>query len=213
VAVAVATAASAQQSGTTAPKPPQTKPGVTVAPGTQTVIPNAQVQQDPVAEAERMMTAAKTNAVLMNCRGPLALEVTAKHPTDASKGVSLKLSFNEAASAGNIQPGQCWRQGGFALTMGATLNNRTGKGEVLHDPAIKGCPLFKTLRIENGAIKDFTLNENTTAYSIMDAATKAGPVSIETRWIDHRLSGGGSGPGRYVAVVPDGTTAAAVGCR
>ena len=221
VAALAATASAQTPNGTTLPKPPagakpqpqgSTKPLV-AAPRTAPA-PTAQVQRDP-------FEVARTTDTALNCKGPLRLEVMQNDPRDGSKGVTMKVIFNEAASATNIQPGQCWRTGGFrimAITAdGVSLSADQGKGEIVHSPDLKKCPLMKSYALEGGKLKDTQVNDGTIAYSFVDAATTTGPVTLWTRWLDQKggvpVGSTRTGYGRYAPVFGDAVTPGVPGCR
>jgi hypothetical protein len=220
IATMAATASAQTPNGTTLPKPPAaTKPQATgkplvAAPGAPTTRPSGLIQRDP-------FEVARTTDTALNCRGPLRLEVTQNDPRDGSKGVSMKVIFNEAVSATNVQPGQCWRTGGFRLAGitadGVSLSADQGKGEIVHAPDLKKCPLMKSFAIEGGKLKDPQVNDGTVAYSFVDAATSTGAVTLWTRWLDHKggvpVGSTRTGYGRYAPVFGDGVTPGVPGCR
>jgi hypothetical protein len=216
VVTLAATAAAQTPNGTTLPKPtvkPATKPAITAAPPTVKA-PTAQPQRDP-------FDVARTTDTALNCKGPLRLEVMQNDAHDGSKGVTMKVIFTEAASATNIQPGQCWRTGGFrimAITAdGVSLSADQGKGEIVHSPDLKKCPLMRSYAIEGGKLKDQQVNDGTIAYSFVDAATTTGPVTLWTRWLDQKggvpVGSTRTGYGRYAPVFGDALTPGAPGCR
>lgn len=206
MAAVAATTAFAQQGTQTAPKPK-----ISVAPGTTTAkAPTMQVQQDPA-------TVARNTDATLSCTGPLRLEVLQRDQFDGSKGVEMKLIFTEAASATAIQPGQCWRTGGFSLSDGVLLGGGKGKGEMAHAPDLKKCPLMKSYTIEGGKLKDAKVNDGTIAYTMVDAAQSTGRINITTRWIDQKggvnPGSGASGHGRYSIQFGDAVTPGVPGCR
>ncbi len=212
---ALAAAAFAQQ-GANPPqtKPtPNTKPSVAVAP-TKPV--TATLQADPAAAWQQAQANARDHSSMMSCQGPLTLEVRAKDPRDAAKGVTYLLSFKEASAANNVKPGECWRAGGFTFGSGAnegSLNRGLKKGDILYDPPVTKCPAIKTMKIENGKVTG-TFNEVIYSETMFRAASNTGPHSFDTKWLNFNGPGGqADGWGHFVAVSGDAVTPAVAGCR
>lgn len=176
--------------------------------------PTAQVQRDP-------FEVARTTDVNLSCVGPLRLEVLQIDQYDGSKGVMMKLVFKEAASATNIQPGQCWRQGSFMLSgitaEGVSLNAAKGKGEMFHNPDLKKCPLMKSFAVDGGKLVETRVNDGTIAWTMVDAATRSGPMTFGSRWVDMKggvpVGSSATGWGRYTMSFGDAITPGVPGCR
>lgn len=221
VVASFASTALAQQgsapSGTTLPRPAQgqgkqptvnpsaTKPATT-KPATGLVPAGSQPSW------EQAQANARQHSAMLTCQGPLSLEIRAKDPRDASKGVSYLLSFNEAASAANVKPGECWRQGGFQFGDG-NLNRGLKKGDIFYEPPVIKCPAIKTMKIENGKITG-TFNEVVYSETMFAAASGPGRFAFETKWLNFNdPSGQASGWGHYIGVSGDAVTPAVPGCR
>jgi hypothetical protein len=207
-AIALAASATAQV--------PSSGPQVNRAPPAQAVKPptaqvgNATVS-NPGADWVQQQQRARQTIAIMRCRGPLALEIRTTYPNDGSRGSELTLSFNEAASITTIQPGECWRDGGF--TFGAnSLNRGMKKGSILHQTKLDKCPLFTSMKFEGGKLATYALNETIVSDTMLKSAMIAGPFEFDTLWLDFNSSTGLPGAGRYVVAEP-GTTIAAMGCR
>ncbi len=176
--------------------------------------PTATIQRDP-------FEVARTTDVNLSCMGPLRLEVTQNDQYDGSKGVGMKLVFKEAASATNIQPGHCWRQGSFLLAGitadGVSLNAGKGKGEMFHNPDLKKCPLMKSYAIDGGKLVEQRVNDGTIAGTMVDAATRAGPMTFASRWVDHKggvsVGSSNTGWGRFTMSFGDAVSPGVPGCR
>src|SRR5262249_35642732 len=128
-------------------------------------------------------------------------------------GSSLLLSFTEAASATNVQAGQCWRAGGFQFGEG-NLNRGLKKGDIIGPVDVKQCPLFKSMKFEGGKISAWQPNESVLTDQMLRAATQAGQFTFSTKWLNFNdATGQPSGWGHYVAVAGDALTPAVPGCR
>ena len=220
IAATVSTSSALAQQGGSQPKPPQIPQGQTIT-KPLVVPPNAVIKPAPAAPARDPFEVARTTDVTLQCLGPLRLEVVQADPHDGSKGVGMKLIFKEATSASNIPAGSCWRQGGFMLAGitadGVSLNAGKGKGEIFHNPDLLKCPLMKSFALEGGKLVDPKVNDGTIAYMMIDYATQTGPLSFQTKWVDHKggvpVGSTATGYGRYTMSFGDAVTPGVPGCR
>jgi hypothetical protein len=203
--------------------PPSGAP-INRGPATQTVKPPVQplgnvVASNPAGDWTQFQANARNRSATLTCQGPLTLEVKAKDPRDASKGVYYLLSFKEAAAARDVKPGECWRDGGYSVGSGsqtASLNRGLKKGDIFYDPPVIKCPAINTMKIENGKVTG-TFNETLYSDSMFRAASESGRHAFITKWLNSNDSTGqASGWGHYVAVPYDEVlpaSPAVPGCR
>lgn len=214
-----ASAAYAQQgsppSGTTLPQPGQIKPPTVNPNATKPVITKPATGIAPSSSVptwDEAQSRARSSSAMMECQGPLTLEIKANDPRDAAKGVHYLLSFKEAASATSVKPGECWRTGGFQFGDG-NLNRGLKRGDILYEPVVIKCPAIKTMKIENGKVTG-TFNENVYSERMFAAASGAGRFAFETKWLNFNdATGQANGWGHYVAVFGDAITPGVPGCR
>lgn len=147
--------------------------------------PNVNVKQAAPATAPAADDAkAKTQVAVFSCKGPLQLEMVSSGSAP-SLTTDLVLNFTGAESAAAVQPGQCWRAGGWGFPR--SLGERRAGRLVLSYP-LGPCPMFQTLKMSNGRITDFKLttqgNGGKFAWSMLEAAAQPGrTLTIDTRFL------------------------------
>jgi hypothetical protein len=167
----------------------------------------AQVIQQPLPNISRgpavpvnVRTEAANRPAIMNCVGPLTVRVTQVSPDRHAQGTDIEADFAPAASATDIRPGQCWRNGGWGNGL---LMDPGGRGVIRYRALLGNCPLVSSMRTANGAVAEILSNDRINGQTLLNAGIRAGRFSIETRYFG-RPDGSSSAPTGYIAVNAEG---------
>jgi hypothetical protein len=127
---------------------------------------------------------AKKQLAEFTCKGPLELEYLTSGSAPAITN-DFVLHFVGAESATSVQPGQCWRAGGWGFAR--SLGERRA-GRLLLSYPLGNCPMLQAMKLSNGRISEFKVttqgNGGKFAERMLEAATNPGhTLSIGTRFL------------------------------
>lgn len=147
---------------------------------------------------------AKQFAKGFKCKGPLDLEYLAADPRTSSEPHQFVMKFVAAESLGGLQPGQCWRAGGWGFP---TSLGSGRAGRLLFGFPLGACPLFQSMKLSGGRVTEFamTVQGRGGAYAsrLFEAASKPGAaLDVDAKFLF------GANPGTpaatYRVTAPDG---------
>jgi hypothetical protein len=155
----------------------------------------APLQQGPPTEAQIRATreAAMGTTANLICRAPLWINAEAMTAFDATDGMSIEARFQPATSRTTIQPGQCWREGGWGN--GALMGDAGGAITYLAMPG--PCSMFTSLGMRNGALTEIRPLDGVAFVLFNLGRAEAGEATVPTTYLGVTNSG---------AAQPDRTT-------
>lgn len=109
------------------------------------------------SDAERTRNAAMSTAAILRCRGPLTLDIKKHTNSPSDIRYFFTLSFQPAASAESIAPGQCWRNGGWG---DGALMPADGMGLLRYESIVGACHLFDDMRIADGRVSNIASSDD-----------------------------------------------------
>jgi hypothetical protein len=157
-----------------------------------------------VEEIEAARRAAYQTSAIMDCQGPLRVEVSQVRADDARQGTMVQAFFTAATSASDMGPGKCWRRGGWG---NGALMGSDNQGVILYQAILGTCPLVSTMRFENGALAEITTNDRIVGMSLIELGRSRASMAVDTTYLGRVDSGrGASGPTRYTGVAAVGAS-------
>jgi hypothetical protein len=157
-----------------------------------------------VEEVQAARAAAYRTPAIMECQGPLRVEVSQVRADDPRQGTVIQAFFTAAASARDMGPGKCWRRGGWGDGM---FMNSDNQGVIIYQALLGTCPLVSAMRFENGALSQITTNDRVVGMSLIELGRSRVPMAIDTTYLGRLDPGtGATGPTRYTGVNPVGAS-------
>lgn len=141
----------------------------------------------PATEAEINATrqnASSTNGNMV-CEGPLVVSADSLLTSDVRAGLVIRATFTPATSAASVQPGQCWREGGWGG--GALMRTTTGTLEFVSRQG--PCAAIPQLRFRNGAVTDLAAIDTPATDLLNLGRAGLGEVTLVTRYAGVDTSG------------------------
>lgn len=186
----------AQSAPPPAPRIPTQAPRITTPP-VQTPAPTGRAPTLEEVQAARLQ--ASNTSAMLNCTGPLRVQVQQRDPNDARSPTHFSVFFRPAASATNVRAGQCWRTGGWG---NGALIDMSGEGVIYYETRLGNCALLRSMRIENGNVAEWGLVDSYAPRVMLEMGTRAGLHTIETKY-GGSITEAGSGPRLFNAQRPE----------
>jgi hypothetical protein len=147
---------------------------------------------------------AKQFAKGFTCKGPLELEYLAADPRASAEPHQFVVKFVGAESAANVQPGQCWRSGGWSFPTGLPSGRA---GRLLFSFPLGACPLFQSMKVSGGRVTEFTMTTQGRggeyATRLFNAASKPGAtLNVDAKFLFG--ANAGTEAATYRVTAPDG---------
>jgi hypothetical protein len=148
----------------------------------------APLPQGEMTDAQRtaLRQAAASATAEMTCRAPLFIIGEATNNNNTREGFGLQLFFRPATARNAIQPGQCWREGGWGN--GALINSAAG-GYIAYQLASGPCPLITHLTMRNGALESLRTMDQHGVLLLGLGRANGGDFTFGTRYGGQDTSG------------------------
>lgn len=165
----------------------------------------------PSAARSETPEEARSSLKKITCRGPLKFQFTRSSTQGRPNAYDFEAEFVGVGGPANLQPGECWRDGGWDF--GPALAGAGRKGRLLYRGDFGSCPFVESMTVENGRITDYRISDRLMASNMMDSAIRGNVSAFDTRWIGSADAGTSRQAVPYVIVVPTGVSTNRPGCQ
>jgi hypothetical protein len=166
-----------------------------VRPGVHTT-PSAPLIRGSVVTIETTRQAAATTTATMTCMGPLSVTIQSRDGSIDNPQGRIRLSFAPAASASDVRPSQCWREGGWG---GGALIEPSGGVIIYQTPVYQRCMMIRSLTLRDGVVDEInTFDPYVATLFTRLGRSGQGEITIATRY----AAADANGPAAYRALAP-----------